>query len=126
VCWGGGSGEAAFEFALRLVGFEGAVLLGFFGEEARLACADGDFKAGELVGAGGCAGEEFGEGVERTDVVGVGVGEEDAADGSAEGLGGLEKFDGGAEGGVDECEAVGLKDEVGVHEAELGELVGVG
>ena len=61
-------------------------------------------------------------------MVAVGVGEEDAADGAAvERLGGGEDvFGGAAGGGVDESEAVGLGDEVAVHEAEAGELVGVG
>jgi hypothetical protein len=68
-----------------------------------------------------------GEIVDRADVIHVGVGEEDAADGCAEGTGGGEYVVGCAgEAGVDEGEAVGFAHEVAVDEAETGELVGVG
>jgi hypothetical protein len=60
-------------------------------------------------------------------VVDVGVGEKNAADGSAESAGGGEDVVGGVgQVGVDEGEAVGLADEVAVDEAETGELVSVG
>jgi hypothetical protein len=60
-------------------------------------------------------------------VVDVGVGEEDAADGCAEGASGGEDVVGGVgEVGVDEGEAVGFADEIAVDEAETRELVAVG
>jgi hypothetical protein len=60
-------------------------------------------------------------------VVDVGVGEENATDGCAEGAGGGEDVIGGVgEVGVDEGEAVGFADEVTVDEAKASELVAVG
>jgi hypothetical protein len=71
--------------------------------------------------------EFFEEGVDGADVIHVGVGEENAADGCAENAGGGEDVVVGAgEAGVDEGEAVGFADEVAVDEAEAGELSGVG
>ena len=60
-------------------------------------------------------------------MVDVGVGEEDAADGCAEGASGGEDVVGGVgEVGVDEGETVGFADEVAVDEAETRELMAVG
>ena len=60
-------------------------------------------------------------------MVDVGVGEEDATNGCAEGAGGGEDVVCGAgEVGIDECEAVGFVDEVAVDEAKASELVAVG
>ncbi len=54
------------------------------------------------------------------------MGEEDAAHGCIEGVkDGEDRFCGGVDGGVDEGEAVGFADEVAVHQAEIGELLGV-
>lgn len=67
------------------------------------------------------------KGIDGADVVDVGVGEEDAADGCVEGAGGGEDVVCGVgEVGVDEGEAVGFADEVAVDEAEAGELMAVG
>ena len=122
-----------------------------FGEEAYGACVDAGEAASDLfVGLAGLerfvwwflqqregagVGSELDprgakfreEGVDGADVVDVGVGEEDAADGSAEGFGdGEDVVVGVGEVRVDESEAIGLADEVTVDEAEAGELVGVG
>ena len=122
VCGGGaGAGEAAFDFALRLVGVEGAILARLFGEQAGVALGDGDVGRSADGSAGVLRAAER-EGVEGADVVAVGVGEEDAADGAVvDGLRGGEDGSGGArDGGIDEGEAVDLGDEVAVAEAEAG------
>jgi hypothetical protein len=111
------AGDAAFDFGLRFVGLERHV--GWFLEEGQAAGVGDEL---DVRGA-----EFFEEGVDGADVVPVGVGEEDAADGCAESASGDEDVVVGAgEAGVDEGEAVGFANEEAVDEAESGELDSVG
>ena len=117
----GGAGfdsrDTAFDFSLGFVGFERGI--GRFLEQGETAVV-GD----ELDGGGA---EFFDEGVDGTDVVHVGVGEEDSADGGSEEAGGDEDVVvATGEAGVDEGETVGFKDEVTINETEAGELGGIG
>lgn len=109
----GDAGEAAADRTFRFAGLEGFV--GGTAEEGKASGAGGEFDPGPEAGD---------EGVDRADVIDVGVGEGDAADGGAGG-GGEDVGSGSGEAGVDQGEAVGLRDEIAVDEAVAGELEGV-
>ena len=105
---GGDIDPAAGDLVLRLTGIERAVAR----EQPRLALGGEHLDATEGVG----------HRIERADMVGVPVGEEDAHDRRAERLRGRQDALRAAAGHrVDEGEPVVLADEVGVDEAEAAE-----
>jgi len=107
--------QASADFLLRLAGAEGSV--GRTLQQWQRAFTDGDYDTGQTLR----------ELIDGADVIDVGVGKEDAADGRAKRLRDSEDvLPATGYRGVDEGEAVGFTDQVAVHHAEAGELVGVG
>ena len=112
---GDDAGQASADLLLRLAGTERFV--GRALQQRQGAFADGDDDAGQTLR----------ELIDGADVIGVGVGKEDAADRRAKRLRRSEDvLSSAGDRGVDKGEAVVLTKEVAVHQTESGELVGVG